>query len=52
MVNQLADAQTLGILPNRRQAGVGGEVVGEFLDDKVGHVVLTFWANTISRLSL
>ena len=52
VVNQLADAQALGILPNQRQAGVRGEVVGAFLDDKVGHVVLTFWVSTISHISL
>ena len=50
-VNQSVDAKALGILPNQRQTGVGGEVVGEFFDNKVGHVVLTFWANTILHLS-
>ena len=38
-------------LPNQRQTGVGGEIVGEFFDNKVGHVVLTFWVNTILHLS-
>jgi len=50
-VNQSVDAKALGILPNQRQTGVGGEIVGEFFDNKVGHVVLTFWVNTILYLS-
>ncbi len=40
-VNQSVDAKALGILPNQRQTGVGGEIVGEFFDNKVGHVVST-----------
>ena len=42
-VNQSVDAKALGILPNQRQTGVGGEIVGEFFDNKIGHLVLTFW---------
>ena len=45
------DAKALTILPNQRQTGVGGEIVGEFFDNKVGHVVLTFCVNTILHLS-
>jgi hypothetical protein len=50
-VNQSVDVKALDILPNQRQTGVGGGVVGDFFDNKVGHLVLTFWANTISHLS-
>ena len=50
-VNQSADAHTLGILPNQRQTGIGGEILEEFFDSKVCHVVLTFLAGTILRLS-
>ena len=46
-VTQSVDAKALAILPNQHQTGVGGAVVGEFFYNKVGHVVLTFWANTI-----
>ena len=37
-VFQSVDTKALGILPSQRQTGVGGEVVGEFFDNKVGHV--------------
>ena len=50
-VNQSVDVKALGILPNQRQTCVGGGVVGEFFDNKVGHMVLAFWAKTISHLS-
>ena len=50
-VNQNADAKALGIVPNQRQTGVGGERIGAFFDDKVGHVVLTRWVNDILHLS-
>ena len=33
-VNQSVDAKALGILPNQRQTGVGGEVVGECFDNE------------------
>jgi len=51
-VNQSADAQALGILPNQRQTGVGVEDVGEFFDNKVGHVVCTFRVSSVCGLSL
>ena len=41
-VNQSVDVKALGILPNQRQIGVKGEIVGDFFDNKVGHVILTF----------
>ena len=51
-VNQNADANALGTLPNLRETGVGGEDIGEFFYNKFGHLLITFWANTILRLSL
>jgi len=36
-----------GVLPKRRQAGVGGEVLGEFLDYKIADMVLPIWLKTI-----
>jgi len=50
-VNYSADAKALGVLPSQRQIGVGREVVGEIFDNKVDHVVLTFWVNTCMHLS-
>ncbi len=38
-------------LSSGHRPGVGGEIVGEFFDNKVAHVVLTFWVNTIFHLS-
>ncbi len=46
----MRDAMAVNIA-HERQTGVVGEVVGKFFDNKVGHVVLTFWVNTILDLS-
>ena len=43
--------QAFEVLPRQRQSGVGGEVVGQFFDTKVGHVSLTFRVKLICRLS-
>ena len=40
MVKQSADAKVFGVLPKRRQAGVGGEVFRDFLDYKMVGMVL------------
>ena len=50
-VDHSADAKALGTLPNLRQTGVGGEVIGEFFYNKFGHLLITFWANTFLHLS-
>ena len=41
-VNAAADAQAFDVLTNQRQTGIGGKVVGQFFDNKVGHAKLTF----------
>jgi hypothetical protein len=38
-VNASPDIQSLHILPHQRQAGIGGEVVRQLFDNKVGHVL-------------
>ena len=40
-VNQSVLAKALDISPNQRQAGVGGESIVEFFDNKVVQVGLT-----------
>ncbi len=46
---QFQDAARLlpevALLPHQRPSGIGGEVVGQFFDNKVGHVKLTFSVN-------
>ncbi len=37
-VNASADAQAFHVLPHQRQTRIGGEVVGQFFDNKVGQV--------------
>ena len=37
-VNASADAHAFHVLPHQRQSSIGGEVVGQFFDNKVGHV--------------
>ena len=49
--NQSVVAKALDISPNQSQAGVGGESVVEFFDNKDGQVGVTFWVNTILLLS-
>ena len=41
-VNAMAQPQAFDVWPNQCQARIGGEVVGQFFENKVGHVELTF----------
>jgi hypothetical protein len=38
-------------LADERQAGVGGQLVGQLFDNEVGHVGLTFRVSSTCRLS-
>ncbi len=45
VVNASTDFKTFQILPDQRESGIGGEVMGQFLDNKSCHVKLTFRVN-------
>ena len=45
------DTQAFHVLPDHRQSGIRGEVVGQFLDNKVGHGKLTLRVNGTCGLS-
>ncbi len=45
------DIDALEILADQSQPGVGTEVVGQFFDNKVGHLGFTFRVNSRCRLS-
>ena len=50
-INQGIEIDLLEILANKCQSSMAAEVVGQFLDNKVGHLGLTFTGNSSWRLS-
>jgi hypothetical protein len=50
-IDQGVEVDALEVLPDQRQAGGGIEVVGQLLDDEVGHRGLTCGVKPILRLS-
>ena len=51
-VNPAADPQAFDVLPNQRQPCIGGEVVGQFFDNKVGHVQVHLLGERYMRAKL
>lgn len=50
-IDQGIDVDALEAFADKSQSGVGAEVIGQFFDNKVGHVVFTCWVITACRLS-
>jgi hypothetical protein len=50
-VDQGIEVDALQILPDERQTGVRDQVVGQLLDDEVGHRALTCRVSVVIRLS-
>jgi hypothetical protein len=50
-VDEGVEVDALQILPDERQTGAGAEIVGQLLDDEVGHRALTCRVSAIIRLS-
>jgi hypothetical protein len=50
-VNASTDTQVFEVLPNKGQSGIGGETVGQFFNNKVSHVKLTFWVSRTCEIS-
>ncbi len=50
-IDALINLETLEILADECQAGVGSQLVGQFFDNKVGHVGLTFRVSSTCGLS-
>ena len=46
-----AVAQRAQIFPDQRQSGIGGEVAGQFLDNKLCHLKPTFKVSSICGLN-
>jgi len=45
------EGQVLEVLTDECQSGVGGLVAGQLFDDEVGHIEVTYRANSTWRLN-